>query len=1126
MITTAKSPAIGSIITIGAGLMVLIAIIGVAVAFSGVIESTYMKLAFETPKFEYSIVDGEETGNEMLEIYKTMRIASIFLFVMVLIFAGINRVLESSDLGIIQQGTANKMISKSLLFLLVIFIFPPLWDIAADGMTNASYWVLNPLYSFGHVYEIKENGIPVLDADGNPESVILQCPYEWGLDPGGTFNKAIYDNKVLEHYTASPYIPDYQKAQWIAGGHQSTIDENDKQRPDAISSVLHGGNKFGVKFNERVIIDPTGFQIEITSKREIKEITTYYDKALVKFDGPPVSQASTVDFSIGGVTNLKTQGSIDTSSLASILSANITKWDDKADPKLNEHTLLIAIDREERIPPSQIDNIIIDGENEEREIISREQYQSEGVNEITVTFSGPSADGKGASIYIGTGDRDVRVQPLNFATEPARLLNVDGAQLYGKDTILIDFSGPVDPDISPSDLGGTIIVTEDRQATHVSGNYTDTAIVIFDGSSVTAPGVNDVQIDFTLMETVTDINGNVIARNTGSINTATDPDAITSPTIIHAAVIATDKVKIIFSVPVKITGNLHDSFKDIIVYREGSQFGAIRDVRNISGNGSDTIIVAFDVDDTVSTDPEKRFPGTTYWGANGGDTVKLTVGGDYIIGAQNGETMPPTNITAVPTNFRFDATGPDSSGWGNPEFVCDPQFKLNYVFQQMLRDTHDTETGVPIGLVEGIQNDLVGTNLDEANDWTSDILGYIQQGSPAFLFNIFVGLTKALVALQILILSLMVGIMADMLTAMIAAGLPVFLMLSLIPKVEEVANKMINCLPALLLLPLMSAIIVVVGAAAVAEAGADDPVQGHIYTWITSIGVVFFAVMIPVILVPLLGNVVQSATQIVSSAVSTGAIITGMATSSAGTAMRDMTHYSRAPGSAGILGSDKSEFQQQGGYKKMLKSGMGGLASGLSASHGMVGMPKSGMGDTGIEPAKMESAIRGGIASGHARNPEAAQYLSTNEQEKIATARIDEFAKKGYTKENVDSLAGVMKQQKTGDPDSMKWDSGKTFEDNQTSINANIRALRTAMADSTGNSSSLHEEIRNVQGSVYELKEMEGEKTSSEIQRAQSGRIIDEIEQGDAQFKDKITSGNKIASLNKYLSEMNLSNSE
>ena len=47
----------------------------------------------------------------------------------------------------------------------------------------------------------------------------------------------------------------------------------------------------------------------------------------------------------------------------------------------------------------------------------------------------------------------------------------------------------------------------------------------------------------------------------------------------------------------------------------------------------------------------------------------------------------------------------------------------------------------------------------------------------------------------------MLSIMVDMLSSMITAGLPVFLMLLPIPKVAEAADKMLDALPAILSLP-------------------------------------------------------------------------------------------------------------------------------------------------------------------------------------------------------------------------------------------------------------------------------------------------------------------------------------
>ena len=190
------------------------------------------------------------------------------------------------------------------------------------------------------------------------------------------------------------------------------------------------------------------------------------------------------------------------------------------------------------------------------------------------------------------------------------------------------------------------------------------------------------------------------------------------------------------------------------------------------------------------------------------------------------------------------------------------------------------------------------------------------------------GLIKAIVSIQILILALMLGIMVDMLGSMIAAGLPVFLMLSLIPKVEDIANKMLDALPAILLLPVMSAIIIVVGAGSIVEAGdnstGDEGFMGTVYTWITSVGVVFFAITLPTIMIPLLSTVSQMATQVVSSAVSTGTMVGGQAV--AGAASGGVSAFrGNKSGGLSALGS------MAGG---ILKGGGGGLMHGTAGSAG------------------------------------------------------------------------------------------------------------------------------------------------------------------------------------------------
>ena len=96
-----RTPALGLIIIIDGIMMMLVAVVGLAVSFSGAIKSTYMSLALETPKFHYSVdpVSGE-TGNEMFEAFVLMRYIAMGVFVIVLIFAGVAKVMDATETGI------------------------------------------------------------------------------------------------------------------------------------------------------------------------------------------------------------------------------------------------------------------------------------------------------------------------------------------------------------------------------------------------------------------------------------------------------------------------------------------------------------------------------------------------------------------------------------------------------------------------------------------------------------------------------------------------------------------------------------------------------------------------------------------------------------------------------------------------------------------------------------------------------------------------------------------------------------------------------------------------------------------------------------------------------------------
>ena len=241
------------------------------------------------------------------------------------------------------------------------------------------------------------------------------------------------------------------------------------------------------------------------------------------------------------------------------------------------------------------------------------------------------------------------------------------------------------------------------------------------------------------------------------------------------------------------------------------------------------------------------------------------------------------------------------------EFVCKPGFKVRYVFNQMMGATELDDI-----------NESYGSGGFDTNQLLQDLQGF---ASGQFV-NIFLGLTKALVTINILISAFVIGIMADVLIGMIIAAMPVFLFLTLIPKAKKIADQFIEALPALFLLPVLSATVIVVGAgflAAIVDDGSGNAENTLLYKWIASIGIVFLAVSLPVMLVAMLGKVSGMATQSVTSGIQTSAMITGMAAAGGAQGMMKGRAAGGGFGSLSKLGI-------------LLGSGMAGMGHGIGSS--------------------------------------------------------------------------------------------------------------------------------------------------------------------------------------------------
>lgn len=130
-----------AIIIIGI-IIAIIAIVNATLAWSDVLESSFVKLVTDMPVFEYDVINGEETGNENFQLYMLLRNISFYIFLAAMFVAGVSFMLEHVNL--VPPETAINIISKSVFYIIFFFVFPALWDLSATMVEESSLWILNP----------------------------------------------------------------------------------------------------------------------------------------------------------------------------------------------------------------------------------------------------------------------------------------------------------------------------------------------------------------------------------------------------------------------------------------------------------------------------------------------------------------------------------------------------------------------------------------------------------------------------------------------------------------------------------------------------------------------------------------------------------------------------------------------------------------------------------------------------------------------------------------------------------------------------------------------------------------------------------------------------------------------
>jgi len=256
--------------------------------------------------------------------------------------------------------------------------------------------------------------------------------------------------------------------------------------------------------------------------------------------------------------------------------------------------------------------------------------------------------------------------------------------------------------------------------------------------------------------------------------------------------------------------------------------------------------------------------------------------------------------------------------------------------------------GISQGQLPTVDNNLLN-NLIQLFNGASIVSAFSDQGK-AFIL----GLVGGLIALVASFLTYMFAAIRQVLTAVLVSGLPVILILSLVPWFRGITKRLFDTLFGLSIVPIFSSLVMVTGAAYLGSI-TTHPVEEQ---WFASVAVLTLATFVPTILVPLLGALFSSMTNIVSSGIGFGGT---MATVAA------RTGQGIGSGAIGAISSVQQQGMEFGapysrvdmvkaGLKGGFAGGFGGLMQGTSHAGSQV-LKKLGAGEISHDVRSMGTNV-------------------------------------------------------------------------------------------------------------------------------------------------------------------------
>ena len=166
---------------------------------------------------------------------------------------------------------------------------------------------------------------------------------------------------------------------------------------------------------------------------------------------------------------------------------------------------------------------------------------------------------------------------------------------------------------------------------------------------------------------------------------------------------------------------------------------------------------------------------------------------------------------------------------------------------------------------------VIPVDIFDLDAWASAFTdpGAFAQG---MMKDVFLALFKGFAVMFMTAMMFIISTVRILLTIIIAMSIPLLFTLSLIPMFRSVKDMLVKNLIGLSIAPVFSALVLTTGLAYL-----DSTTLPAMQDWFASLAVGFLAVFFPVMLAPMLGNIVTQVGQMMSTAIMAGSIVGSMA---------------------------------------------------------------------------------------------------------------------------------------------------------------------------------------------------------------------------------------------------------